>query len=133
LGRGERAVGGLHVLEEAAVHPQVFGTSLDPVPDTGAGAEPGRPGQLADDTAGRLEAGLAGVEHHDTVRRDGQDPVAVEAEEDKDSGQRGQPLAGRLSADHRLDGLARPQVLSRRFTHGVTKRHDFSREVAQGN
>lgn len=130
---GQHAVGGLDVLVEATVDPEVLRTGLDAVPDAGTGAEPGRPGQLADDPAGRLEAGLARVKHHDTVRRDGQDPVPVEAEEDENAGQRGQPLARRLSADHRLDGLARPQVLSRRFTHGVTKRHDFSREVAQGN
>ena len=33
LGGGERAVGGLDVLEEAAVHPEVLGAGLEPVPD----------------------------------------------------------------------------------------------------
>jgi hypothetical protein len=50
-------------------------------------------------------------------RRDGEDPVSVEAEEDEDPGQRREPLAGGLRADHGLNGLARPQILGSGITH----------------
>ena len=54
--RGDRAVGGLHVLVEAAVHPELLVPGRDAVPDAGARAEPGRPGQLGHHAAGRLHA-----------------------------------------------------------------------------
>jgi hypothetical protein len=125
LDLGVRAVGGLDVLEEATVHPEVLVPGRHPVPQPGARAEPGRPGQLGHHAAGRLHAGLPGVEHHDAVRRDGEDPVAVQAKEDKDAGQGREPLARRLRADHGLERLAGAQVLGGGFTHGVAQGHEY--------
>ena len=49
----------------------------------------------------------------------------VQAKEDKDAGQPGEPLARRLRADDGLDRLTRPQVLGGGFTHGVAQGHEY--------
>ena len=48
----------------------------------------------------------------------------VQAKEDKDAGQPGEPLARRLRADHGLDRLTGPQVLGGGFAHGVAQGHE---------
>src|ERR1700722_3551170 len=110
-GRCADAVGRLEVLEEPAVHAQLLLAGRDLVPDAGARAEPGRARQFRDHAAGLAHAGLARVEHHDPGGRDGEDPVAVKAEEQEHAGQGGEPLTGGLGACHGLDRFAGVQEL----------------------
>ena len=54
----------------------------------------------------------------------------VQAKEDKDAGQPGEPLARRLRADHGLDRLTGPQVLGGGFAHGVAQGHENHLKVS---